>query len=121
MVVGSEVVDSVDLDMRAALADPAVAARDLAPVELVRVTSDADHEHVEACQEACELLAPARELDDVLNDQVVPRRGQGRKTAVEAVEEARLSAVLVERAVLFAEDPDEALARCGEPGGRLAP
>jgi hypothetical protein len=89
VVVGTEGVDAVELDMRTTLADAAVAPFAFAPVELVEVAVHADQEHVEPLQQRGQLVAPGGELDDVLDDQIVAGGGEGGDAAMEAVEERR--------------------------------
>ena len=49
----------------------------------------AGHYRFESGEQTGELRTPGGELDDLLDDKVVARMGQGRQTPVEAVEEAR--------------------------------
>ena len=52
----------------AALTDAPVSAGVLAPVKLVEAAVHADHEHIQIRQQNGQLVAPAAELDDVLDD-----------------------------------------------------
>ena len=49
----------------------------------------ANEEHVQAGQQGGELDPPGPELDDVLDDQVVSRRGKRRQATMESGEEPR--------------------------------
>ena len=94
-------MDAVDLDVCAALTDAPVAAGVLAPVKLIEAAVHTDDEHIQIRQEYGQLVAPAAELDDVLDDEVVARVGQRGQAAVEAGEQPRpYLAPPVERAVV---------------------
>lgn len=75
--------------MRPALADTPVSPVALAAVNLRQVAVHADEEHIKAFEQPGQFLAPGGELDDVLDNQVVPRRGQRGQAPVEPGEEPR--------------------------------
>jgi len=85
-VVGPELVDLVLLDVGAPFARPTVSPTTFPARELVAVAVHADEEYIEVGQEVSKLEPPAAVLGDVIDDEVVPGRGQGGNTAVKAVE-----------------------------------
>jgi hypothetical protein len=82
-------VNAVDQHVRAALAGPPVAACSFTTVDLVEVAVHADQIHVQAFKERSKLPAPGRELDDVIQNQIVTSARKRGQAAVEAGEEAR--------------------------------
>src|SRR5258708_24862066 len=72
-------------------------------VEPLQVAVPPDEEDVQARQQPGQILTPAAVLDDVLDDQVVARRGQGGQAPVKPGEEPGADLLLpCERAVLIA-------------------
>jgi hypothetical protein len=65
-------VDTVELDVGASLADTAVTPDAFAAVQFVGSAVHPDQEHVQVCQQDGQIGSPATELDNVLNDQVMP-------------------------------------------------
>jgi hypothetical protein len=102
-VVRPEGVNAVDQHVRAPLADPPVAACSFATVDLVEVAMHAYQIHVQAFKKRSKLAAPGRELDDVIQDQIVTSVRKRGQAAVEAGEEPRPHLVPpVERTALLA-------------------
>jgi len=88
-IVGPECVDQVGLHMRPALPDAAVPAVAFTAVYLCQFAVHADEEDIQAAEQAGQVLAPGAELDDVLDDQVIPGCGQRGQAPVKAIEEPR--------------------------------
>lgn len=88
-VVAAHVVDAVLLDMSPALTESPVTAGPFTSVQLGEVAVHRDEERVKVMQEFEEFRAPGSVLDDVLDDQIVPCRREGRNASVESLEEPR--------------------------------
>ncbi len=86
-VISGAVTSALARAGRAGGADSRGAA--LAAVDLRQVAVHADEEHIDVCEQPCQILAPGAELDDVLDDQVISRPGQRGQAPVKAGEEPR--------------------------------
>jgi hypothetical protein len=82
-------MDAVADQVRTSLADPPVAALALAPTDLLDRAVHTDEVDIQPGQQASEIPAPRRELNDVINDQVVPSLGQRGQAPVKPGKETR--------------------------------